>query len=231
MASANGALDFYAKIEPSLDLYEAYDGLYEKYINHLQALHVKDVLDIGCGNGRFLQVLKQCGIQARGIDLSERMVQRAKALGVEASNEALEDFEDESITCAIAAGDVLNYMSKDALLNFFETLSKVLKNDGLFFFDINTLIGFEVASGVMKSEDEKHFLCVQSDFDEPEFITEFTLFSKQQDSYQKEQYSIKQYYHDIDFFKKLSNFQLVGMQMIGMFEEENEKALLILKKQ
>ena len=45
-----------------------------------------DVLDIGCGRGEFLELLKGKGIGARGLDLNPEMVEVCKARGLEAVN-------------------------------------------------------------------------------------------------------------------------------------------------
>ena len=45
-----------------------------------------DVLDIGCGRGEFLKLLKEHGITARGLDLNAEMVDVCRAHGLEASH-------------------------------------------------------------------------------------------------------------------------------------------------
>jgi O-antigen chain-terminating methyltransferase len=44
-----------------------------------------DVLDIGCGRGEFLDLLRQRGISARGIDLNPAMVEDARSRGLDAT--------------------------------------------------------------------------------------------------------------------------------------------------
>jgi 2-polyprenyl-3-methyl-5-hydroxy-6-metoxy-1,4-benzoquinol methylase len=44
-----------------------------------------DVLDVGCGRGEFLLLLRERGIRARGIDLNESMVDVCRARGLEAT--------------------------------------------------------------------------------------------------------------------------------------------------
>ncbi len=59
-------------------------------IRDKQRIHVplfagaSGVLDIGCGRGEFLALLKSAGISARGIDLNGEMVAGARARGLEA---------------------------------------------------------------------------------------------------------------------------------------------------
>ena len=42
-----------------------------------------DVLDVGCGRGEFLELLRDAGIPARGIDLNHEMVARCRAKGLD----------------------------------------------------------------------------------------------------------------------------------------------------
>ena len=43
-----------------------------------------DILDVGCGRGEFLDVLRERGITARGIDLNSEMVEACRSRGLEA---------------------------------------------------------------------------------------------------------------------------------------------------
>src|SRR5262249_33730755 len=43
-----------------------------------------DVLDVGCGRGEFLELMREHGISARGIDLNPAMVEVCKAHGLDA---------------------------------------------------------------------------------------------------------------------------------------------------
>jgi len=78
------SLDLYAKIEPLIGFYDEYERLYSSYLQLLFPLHVKSVLDIGCGNGKLLKLLETNGYDAFGIERSKEMVNRAKKLGVQA---------------------------------------------------------------------------------------------------------------------------------------------------
>jgi SAM-dependent methyltransferase len=55
---------------------EAYVPLFE---------NASDVLDVGCGRGEFLELLKARGITARGLDLNHEMVEVCRARGLEAA--------------------------------------------------------------------------------------------------------------------------------------------------
>ena len=44
-----------------------------------------DVLDVGCGRGEFLDLLKQAGVAARGLDINPEMVEVCRARGLDAT--------------------------------------------------------------------------------------------------------------------------------------------------
>lgn len=45
-----------------------------------------DILDIGCGRGEFLELLREKGIRARGLDLNPEMVEVCKSRGLDVAN-------------------------------------------------------------------------------------------------------------------------------------------------
>jgi len=53
-----------------------------------------DVLDVGCGRGEFLDLLKQAGVSARGLDLNPEMIEVCRARGLDT-----------------VAGDALGYLN------------------------------------------------------------------------------------------------------------------------
>lgn len=65
-----------------------------------------NVLDVGCGRGEFLELLKAKGISGRGLDLNAEMVEACKARGLEATQadavSYLKTLPDESLGGIIA---------------------------------------------------------------------------------------------------------------------------------
>lgn len=45
-----------------------------------------DVLDVGCGRGEFLELLRENGVRARGLDLNPEMVELCRSRGLEATH-------------------------------------------------------------------------------------------------------------------------------------------------
>jgi len=220
------ALDLYAHIEPLIGFYDEYEKLYDEYICILETLKVQTILDIGCGNGKFLRRLRGTKFRAKGIDRSGKMVKLATFLDVEADKIELKDIK-ERFCCATAIGDVLNYIPQTELRSFFSDLKSVLKEGGYFLADINTLSGFEdVADGLFLKDMEDKFLAIDADFKSTILTTSITLFEKDNGYYKKFSNTILQYYHDMEIFKNIDGFELINSFDISMFGDLDKKILV-----
>lgn len=90
----------------------------------------KNVIDIGCGRGEFLNILKQAGINAIGLDLVEKNIE----LCIENDTNAkfgdgvdyLNNLADESID-GIFAAQVIEHMKTDILIKFIDLAYKKLE--------------------------------------------------------------------------------------------------------
>lgn len=223
-------LDLYAKIEPLIGFYKTYDLLHEKYIKELKRYKIKSVLDTGCGNGSLLEKLSAHGFDAKGIDLSSKMVDIANSKGFRADKKDICDV-DEKFDAVVAVADVLNYMDKDELKRFLSCAQKALKPDGIFIADINTKHGFEdVADGVMTKELDDRFLIVDAVYDQKILTTHITLFEKEKEFYKKENATILQYYYTISEIKKMTSLQFAKSKDISLFSDLCDKVMLIMKK-
>lgn len=225
----NSSLDLYAKIEPLIGFYDEYEELYSSYLQLLFPLHVNSVLDIGCGNGKLLKLLDENGFSSFGIDRSKEMIRRASRLGVKAEAKELSSLDKNSFECALAVGDVLNYMKDEELDDFFANVREVVENEGYFLADINTKVGFEVADGVMVKDNDENFLSVEASFENEVLTTNITLFEKQNESYKKSSGQVLQYYHEKERFESLKSFRLVASSPISMFNDEDEKLLMLFQ--
>jgi len=123
----------------SAALYLAFEDLFrgsESEIRARQADYVplfagaRDVLDVGCGRGEFLLLLREAGIAARGLDLNEEMVAacRARGLQVERADAAayLGSLPDESLGGLFAA-QVVEHLEPAALAALLRDAARVLR--------------------------------------------------------------------------------------------------------
>lgn len=223
-------LDLYAKAEHLLGIEEATEALYDLYRSELDEYKVRTLLDVGCGRGGFMQRMISDGVTCKGIDLSSVMVEECKSQGLDAQCIDIKGI-DAKFDAIVSIFDVLNFMQKDQLVDFLESVAKKLNDDGIFIADINTLYGFsDVAEGTMSSENDNEFLSVDAVFQNNELHTQFTLFQRADgERYIKYQDVIVQYFHKIQTFQKLTGLKLVEKQTFSLYDTE-DKTLLIFKK-
>jgi SAM-dependent methyltransferase/uncharacterized protein YoxC len=90
----------------------------------------RDVLDVGCGRGEFIELLQQSGVTARGLDLNFEMVEICRARGLDvAHGDAvgyLKTLGDESLGGLFAA-QVVEHLPPDYLLAFLNEAQRVLR--------------------------------------------------------------------------------------------------------
>jgi predicted TPR repeat methyltransferase len=227
------SLDLYAKVEDLLGVKEAAPKLYAHYLLFLNPIDFETLLDVGCGSGDFLLQMQQAlGIpKVKGIDLSHLMVENTVKLGLDASCIDLCDLEGK-YDVITAVFDMLNYLNSAEIQRFLSCVSSHLQEGGLFLCDINTLYGFEnVAVGSFIVDDGDRFLTVDSDFEVGEYISEFTLFEKENDRYEKSQETIRQYYHRVEDLVNFSGLELVVNDDVNLYGlEEADKCFVVLKK-
>lgn len=223
-------LDLYAKIEPLIGFYEAYEELYSLYLSKLKKLNISHFLDAGCGNGRFLEIAKEHKIDALGIDLSSKMIDIAKAKGVDARQVELKELRRE-YECICAIADVLNYMDRDGLKIFLEDVKVRLKNGGYFLFDINSLHGFkDVAEGSFINSSSNYTLAIDAVFEEGKLLTHIDYFERLGESYIREQADIEQFYHSIKDIEALWGAKALSTKPISLFSTKSDKLMVVLQK-
>ena len=93
-----------------------------------------DIVDIGCGRGEWLEVLKEAGFAARGIDISRVMIEECKRRGLPASEgEAttyLRSQADNSLS-AITAFHFVEHLPLETLISFLDEIVRTLKPGGV----------------------------------------------------------------------------------------------------
>jgi SAM-dependent methyltransferase len=94
----------------------------------------QDVLDIGCGRGEFLELLRQQGVKSRGLDINHEMVEECRQRGLDASEgEALgylRGLPDESLG-GIFAAQVVEHLQPDYLVALLQRAHDVLRPGGV----------------------------------------------------------------------------------------------------
>jgi 2-polyprenyl-3-methyl-5-hydroxy-6-metoxy-1,4-benzoquinol methylase len=89
-----------------------------------------NVLDIGCGRGEFLELARDRGINARGIDVNEDMISFCKSKGLEVelkdAVDALCEIEDKSLD-GVFISQVVEHLSPDYLINMLKLCNSKIK--------------------------------------------------------------------------------------------------------
>ena len=119
------------------------------YLPVLENAGIKsEILDVGCGRGEWLQVLREAGFQARGIDTNRILVQQCKELSLDVEErEALEflgSLPDGSLN-AVTAFHFAEHLPLETLVKFLDEAGRALKPGGLLILETpnpeNLLVG------------------------------------------------------------------------------------------
>ncbi|MEV9592929.1 class I SAM-dependent methyltransferase [Aliarcobacter butzleri] len=228
-------LDLYAKVEPYLDFEEEVYTLHKEFLRFVMVNDLDNIIDIGCGQGYFLENLKVNKKKYFGIDLSVEQIKVCQEKNLNAKAIALKDVK-EKFDCATAIFDVLNYISKNELKRFLEQTYEILNQNAYFIFDVNSYFGFdEVAQGTITIDVEDKFIAIDANFENNKLQTDITLFEKQENGlFSKEQDSIIQEYHSKELLTKI--LEEIGFKQIEIKEfnlhtdEIADKLIFICKK-
>jgi O-antigen chain-terminating methyltransferase len=94
----------------------------------------RDVLDIGCGRGEFLELLREAGIPSRGLDLNHEMVEASRARGLDVTEgDALAyvaSLADDSLG-GLFASQVVEHLDPAYLARLLETAAHKIRRGGL----------------------------------------------------------------------------------------------------
>lgn len=96
------------------------------------------VVDLGCGRGEWLELLKENDILAYGVDLNRLMVSQAKQNGLNAQYQDaltyLHSLTQNSIA-AVTGFHIVEHLDFELLLNLFDAAYKALKKGGMIIFE------------------------------------------------------------------------------------------------
>lgn len=130
--------------------YDEWYSFTEEVIDRHQA-SVKTIADLGCGTGEITIRLAEKGYSLYGIDFSEEMLAHAsekafqKGLNISWLSQDLRKLSGlAEIDLAISYCDVMNYITnKSDLKKTFENVHHILKDSGLFIFDVHSIFHAE----------------------------------------------------------------------------------------
>lgn len=113
----------------------SYDDIRERqsrYVKHFEGKG--NVLDIGCGRGEFLDLMREAGVPARGIDLDHESVAMCRSRGLEA--EAADAFEVLAAAPAgyydgVFAAQVIEHMTPQQVPKLVKLCGEKLRSGGV----------------------------------------------------------------------------------------------------
>ena len=119
------------------------------YLPILQRAGIQsDILDVGCGRGEWLEVLREAGLQARGIDTNRILVQRCRELSLDVvEGEALTHLRSlpEASLNLVTAFHFAEHLPLETLVRFLDEAGRTLKPGGLIILETpnpeNLLVG------------------------------------------------------------------------------------------
>ena len=130
-------------VEPDLDAYkyvcfeDSFRGSREEIMAHQRAYlsyfeGASDVVDLGCGRGEFLSVLREGGITARGVDGNAEAVERCREQGLDATRADalghLRTLADESIG-GLFSSQVVEHLEAEYLQRLLGEARRTLRPD------------------------------------------------------------------------------------------------------
>lgn len=154
---------------------EAFSGEHEKKPMDREVLrrfsleigNGRPVWDLGCGPGQTAKYLKDLGVEISGMDLSEKMLERAGSLhpGIPFRKGNLLDleFENDSVAGAVSFYAIIHF-SKEQVETAFREVFRVLRPGGLF------LLAYHTGDTSIHVEE---FLGKKTDIDVMFFTSEF----------------------------------------------------------
>lgn len=228
-------LELYSKVEEYLDFEDEIYTLHKEFMTFVMMNELDNIIDIGCGQGYFLENLRINKKNAFGIDLSVEQIKVCEAKNLNVKAIALSEVKDK-YDCATAIFDVLNYIPSEGLESFINETNLVLNQGGYFIFDVNSYFGFDyIAQGCITIDSADRFIGIDASFEDEKLKTDITLFEKNQDDlYIKSSDSIIQQYHSKEFLTTLlekCNFEIQEIKEFNLHSDEDaDKLIFICKK-
>lgn len=121
---------FEAQFRGNRELIENRLNIYKNILNRSDGV----VIDLGCGRGEWLSLLRQWGINATGIDSDSEMVKICRDYDLNVINDdifiALDKYEDNSIG-VISAIHVIEHLPFNMVIQLLNSCKRVLKSGGI----------------------------------------------------------------------------------------------------
>lgn len=128
---------------------ETIKSIYMQYIKFFKSCN--NVIDIGCGKGVFLKLLKENGINCCGIESDQKLVDNCKAIGlkvIKANAYNYIDKIDENKVDGIFMGHVIEHFTIGDRISFIKKCFNKLKYNGILIIETPNITSSYVMSNV-----------------------------------------------------------------------------------
>jgi SAM-dependent methyltransferase len=109
------------------------DVLLDRYVPYADRFAAGSrVLDLGCGRGEFLQLLKQRGVDGLGVDADEEMIEAVRAKGLNAQRGEVHDFLKKHADQfdGIFAAHLIEHMPSEQFVELTRLAARALRPGG-----------------------------------------------------------------------------------------------------
>jgi SAM-dependent methyltransferase len=118
------------------------------YLPYVEPMRDSLVIDLGSGRGEWLELLKEAGISARGVEKNLVSIEQCRARGLDvAEDDMLAHLRalDEASAGAVTGFHIIEHVSIDALVTLLDEVRRVLRPGGIAIFETpnpeNVLVG------------------------------------------------------------------------------------------
>jgi SAM-dependent methyltransferase len=117
---------------------EVKEGL-KFYLPFLKSAKITDgILDLGCGRGEWLELLREEGLKGRGVEINHILIEQARRSGLEVVEERalsyLRGVPDQSLN-AVTGFHFIEHLSFEMLIELLDEITRTLKPNGLVIFE------------------------------------------------------------------------------------------------
>lgn len=207
---------------------------YIEEIYHKEGLNPKTVLELACGTGNITNRLAKRRYNIVGVDISSEMLTFAKSkahdMGIEVKylNQDMRELDyNKKLDSILCLCDGFNYiLEDDDLLSVFKRVHSLLKEDGLFIFDISSYYKLsEILGNNIYAENFEDVSYIwENYFDEETSICELdlTIFKRKKELFERHQESHYQRAYKVEeIFSILNKIGFKNIRMYKAFTFEN----------
>lgn len=196
----------------------------------------QSVCELGCGTGQMTMLFAKEGCQVIGIDYSPEMLMVAQDHAFTQEEDILYLMQDMSefeigqeVDLVYSCCDSINYLLEDEqVMSTFRGVTKALKSEGLFIFDLNTEFKYKETLGnkTFADQTEKAAYIWENFYDEEEKINEYQVqfFIEGEDGrYDRTEECHYQKAYSIEQIEKW--LQEAGLKLVACYDNYSEKSV------